>query len=102
MTICSICGILCAIKWGFGCMNKKLFILDFIGTLLGLVVVSLLMIVLSQASLYFLIIFGLLFIYTIFVLVDFIRSIVQYMRQSKIKKYSSSIVSIMKYKYLVW
>ena len=48
------------------------------------------------------ILISLLFIYTIFVLVEFIRSIVQYMRQSKIKKYSSSVVSIMKYKYLVW
>lgn len=85
-----------------GCMNKKLFIVDFIGTFIGLVALYLLMLVLIHASLYFLILFGILFVYTVFSLVTFISSILQYARQAKIKKYPSSKVSIMKYRYLVW
>lgn len=83
-------------------LNRKDFILDFIGFFVGMGALIFLIIVLMHVDFYFLILFGILFVYTIIQLVEYGCSILRYIKQSKIKKYSSTKVSIMKYKYLVW
>ena len=46
--------------------EKKLLILDFIGSIIGIVAIGVLMLALIQASSYFFIIFSILFIYVFF------------------------------------
>lgn len=68
--------------------ERLLKILDTIGFLLTLFALCILMIVLVQVNIYFLIIFGMLFIYTVFQLVEFLENLISYPKKRRILKYS--------------
>lgn len=81
--------------------EKKLLILDFIGSIIGIVAIGVLMLALIQASSYFFIIFSILFIYVFFQCVEFVCSLVKYRKKIKIKKYSGCEVRGLKNKFTI-
>lgn len=68
--------------------EKMLKVLDTIGFLIALVAVCILMLALVVADIYFLIIFGILFVYTIFQMVEFLECLISYPKKRRIIKYS--------------
>ena len=68
--------------------EKMLKVLDTIGFLIVLVAVCILMLALVVADIYFLIIFGILFAYTIFQMVEFLFCFFSYPKKRRIIKYS--------------
>lgn len=68
--------------------EKMLKALDTIGFLIALVAVCILMLALVVADIYFLIIFGILFAYTIFQMVEFLECLISYPKKRRIIKYS--------------
>ena len=92
---------------GEGCMMKlkrerNLFILDVIGCIVSLIALFLLMFIMAFVETFVIVFVTALFIYTVFQLLGFLEGLLQFMKQRKIKKYSGSKVSVMKYNYLVW
>ncbi|HIT22954.1 MAG TPA: hypothetical protein IAD45_00885 [Candidatus Faecimonas intestinavium] len=68
--------------------EKVLRTLDMIGFFVALFAMCTLMLVLVQVNIYFLIIFGILFIYTVFQLVEFLENLISYSKKKRIIKYS--------------
>lgn len=70
-------------------LNEEMFlkILDTIGFLIALVVVCVLMLVLVVSDIYFFIIFGIFFVYTVFQMVDFLKCLISYSKKRRIIKY---------------
>lgn len=68
--------------------EKVLQVLDKIGFFISLVTLCILMLVLVQANIYFLIIFGILFIYTVFQMVEFLENLGRLSKKKRIIKYS--------------
>ena len=83
--------------------ERVLFILDVIGSVISVIALFLLMFIMTFVeSLAIIFVVVLLFIYTIFQLLGFLDGVLLFMKQRKIKKYSGSKVSVMKYNYLIW
>ena len=82
--------------------EKVLFILDFIGCVVAIIALGFLMFIMTQIENFHIIFVTILLIYVIFQLADFLDSVLSYIKKPKVKKYSGSIVSIIKYKYLIW
>ena len=82
--------------------EKGLFILDFIGGVVAIIALGFLMFIMTQIENFHIIFVTILLIYVIFQLADFLDSVLSYIKKPKVKKYSGSIVSIIKYKYLIW
>ena len=82
--------------------ERNLFILDIVGCLFSVIAIFLLMFIISflNSSLIFVVVA--FFILVIFQFVQFMDSIILFIKQRKVKKYSNSKVSVMKYKYLIW
>ena len=92
---------------GEGCMMKlkrerNLFILDVIGCIVSMIALFLLMFIMAFVETFVIVFVTALFIYTVFQLLGFLEGLLQFMKQRKIKKYSGSKVSVMKYNDLVW
>lgn len=68
--------------------EKVLQVLDKIGFFISLVTLCILMLVLVQANIYFLIIFGILFIYTVFQMIEFLENLGRLSKKKRIIKYS--------------
>lgn len=68
--------------------DKTLIALDMIGFFVSLFALCILMLVLVQVDIYFLIVFGILFIYTVFQMVEFLESLISYSKKKHIIKYS--------------
>lgn len=68
--------------------DKTLIALDMIGFFVSLFALCILMLVLVQVDIYFLIVFGILFIYTVFQMVEFLESLISYSKKKRIIKYS--------------
>lgn len=68
--------------------EKLLKILDTLGFFISLIAVCILMLVLVQVNIYFLIVFGILFIYTVFQMVEFLENLISYSKKKRIVKYS--------------
>ena len=82
--------------------ERALFILDVIGSVISVIALFLLMFIMTFVESFAIIFVVVLFIYTIFQLLGFLDGVLLFMKQRKIKKYSGSKVSIIKYKYLIW
>lgn len=81
--------------------EKKLFVLDFVGSIIGLVAIGILMLALIQASSYFFIIFSILFIYVSCQFVEFVYSLLKSRKVIKIKKYAGCEVRGLKNKFTI-
>lgn len=81
--------------------EKKLFVLDFVGSIIGLVAIGILMLALIQASSYFFIIFSILFIYVSCQFVEFVYSLLKSRKVIKIKKYVGCEVRGLKNKFTI-
>lgn len=68
--------------------EKTLKVLDTIGFFVSLFALCILMLVLVQVDIYFLIVFGLLFIYTVFQMIEFLENLISYPKKKRIIKYS--------------
>ena len=68
--------------------EKVLQVLDKIVFFISLVTLCILMLVLVQANIYFLIIFGILFIYTVFQMIEFLENLGRLSKKKRIIKYS--------------
>ncbi len=82
--------------------ERNLFILDVIGCIVSMIALFLLMFIMTFVESLVIVLVAALFIYTVFQLLGFLEGLLQFMKQRKIKKYSGSKVSVMKYNYLVW
>ena len=82
--------------------ERNLFILDVIGCIVSMIALFLLMFIKAYVETFVIVFVTGLFIYTVFQLLGFLEGLLQFMKQRKIKKYSGSKVSVMKYNYLVW
>lgn len=82
--------------------ERNLFILDVIGCVVSMIALFLLMFIMAFVETFVIVFVTALFIYTVFQLLGFLDGVLQFMKQRKIKKYSESKVSVMKYNYLVW
>ena len=82
--------------------ERNLFILDFIGCVVSMIALFLLMFIMTFVESAAIVLVVALFIYVVFQLLGFLDGVLQFMKQRKIKKYSESKVSFMKYNYLVW
>ena len=82
--------------------ERNLFILDVIGCVVSMIALFLLMFIMTFVESLVIVLVAALFIYTVFQLLGFLEGLLQFMKQRKIKKYSGSKVSVMKYNYLVW
>lgn len=68
--------------------EKTLITLDMVGFFVSLFALCILMLVLVQVDIYFLIVFGILFIYTVFQMVEFLENLISYSKKRRIIKYS--------------
>lgn len=68
--------------------EKTLIALDMVGFFVSLFALCILMLVLVQVDIYFLIVFGILFIYTVFQMVEFLENLISYSKKRRIIKYS--------------
>lgn len=82
--------------------ERNLFILDVIGCIVSMIALFLLMFIMAFVETFVIVFVTALFIYVVFQLLGFLDGALQFMKQRKIKKYSGSKVSVMKYNYLVW
>ena len=82
--------------------ERNLFILDVIGCIISVVALFLLMFIMTFAEPLAILFVTVLFIFVTFQLLSFLDGVLQFMKQRRIKKYSGSKVSVMKYNYLVW
>ena len=82
--------------------ERNLFILDVIGCIISVVALFLLMFIMTFAEPLPILFVTVLFIFVTFQLLSFLDGVLQFMKQRRIKKYSGSKVSVMKYNYLVW
>lgn len=82
--------------------KRFLFILDFMGCAVSIVALFFLMFIMTFIESIFIVFVAVLFIYVVFQLLSFLDGVLQFMKQRKVKKYSESVVSIMKYNFLVW
>ena len=82
--------------------EKVLFILDLIGCIVAIIALWLLMFTMTKIENFYIVFVTILLIYVVFQLADFLGSVLSYVKKPKIKKYSGSKVSIIKYKYLIW
>lgn len=82
--------------------EKNLFVLNLVGGVLSIIALSILFVLMMRVKDLSIMFIGIIFLYVILQLVEFLDSIVTYVKKGKIKKYSNSKVSIMKYKYLIW
>lgn len=82
--------------------EKVLFILDLIGCVVAIIALGFLMFTMTQIENFHIIFVTILLIYVVFQLADFLDSVLSYIKKPKVKKYSGSKVSIIKYKYLIW
>ena len=82
--------------------ERNLFILDVIGCVVSMIALFLLMFIMTFVESHVIVLVAALFIYVVFQLLGFLDGTLQFMKQRKIKKYSGSKVSVMKYNYLVW
>ena len=69
-------------------------ILDTLGFFISLVAVCILMLVLVQVDIYFLLVFGLLFIYTVFQMVEFLENLISYSKKQRVIKYSIRTIHV--------
>ena len=74
--------------------NKEKKILDTLGFFISLVAVCILMLVLVQVDIYFLVVFGLLFIYTVFQMVEFLENLISYSKKQRVIKYSIRTIHV--------
>lgn len=82
--------------------ERNLFILDVVGCLLSIASIFLLMFIMSFVHSLMIVVVVAFFIFTVFQFVQFLDSMILFIKQRKVKKYSNSKVSVMKYKYLIW
>lgn len=82
--------------------ERNLFVLDVIGCIVSMIALFLLMFIMTFVETFAIIFVIVLFIYSVFQLWAFLDSVLIFLKQRKIKKYSESKVSIMKYNYLIW
>lgn len=77
-------------------MDKKLFILDVVGSCLSSLAVLLLMLVTVYLPIQYLVLVLILFYFVLSFFLDFVGNVIWYLKRRRVKRYSLSIIPSMK------